>query len=117
MQPRGTRVKLKLEQEDMVMDVYSYYKSPDLDPTVAIFVSLKGQPAIDTDGVLQQVFSDVFYSIANNEGFKNVFSGNEHKVPVFRYELVVNGFFEVLGKMIAHSLIQAGPGFPYLFPL
>lgn len=116
MQPRGTREKLKVEQDDMVTDVYSYYKSSDFDPTVAIFVSLKGQPAIDTGGVLRQVFSDVFYNIANNDGFKNVFSGNEYKVPVFSNELVVNGFFEILGKMIAHSLVQSGPGFPYLSP-
>ncbi|KAK3755973.1 hypothetical protein QZH41_016831, partial [Actinostola sp. cb2023] len=117
MQPRGTREKLKVDQEDVVMDVYSFYKSPDFDPTIPIFVSLKGQPAIDTGGVLRQVFSDVFYGMANNEGIKNVFNGDKNnKVPVFSNELVVNGLFKVFGKMIAHSLIQSDPGFPYLSP-
>ena len=117
MQPRGTREKIKVDQDDLVMDVYGFYKSADFDPTIPIFVSLKGQPAIDTGGVLRQVFSDVFYSMANNEGVKNVFNGDKYnKVPAFSNELVVNGLFEVLGKMIAHSLIQSGPGFPYLSP-
>ena len=35
---------------------------------------------------------------------------------MFSNEAVVNGFFEVLGRMIAHSLVQCGPGFPYLAP-
>ena len=60
MQPRGTREKIKVDQDDLVMDVYSFYKSPDFDPTIPVFVLLKGQPAIDSGGVLRQVFSDFF---------------------------------------------------------
>ena len=53
--------------------------------------------------------------MANNEGVKNVFNGDKYnKVPAFSNEQVVNGLLEVLGKMIAHSLIQSDPGFPYL---
>ena len=29
----------------------------------------------------------------------------------------MDGFFEVLGKMIAHSMVQGGPGFPYFSPV
>ena len=99
------------------MDVYSFYKSPDFDPTIPVFLLLKGQPAIDSGGAVRQVFGDLFYAMANNEGIKIVFNGDKNnKVPAFSNELVVNGLFEVLGKMIAHSLIQSGPGFPYLSP-
>lgn len=117
MKSRGMREKLKVDPEDEVMDVYTYYKSSDFDPLIPIYVYLKGQPAIDTGGVLRQVFSNVFYALANNEGIKNIFVGSEgRRLPVFSNELVVNGFFETLGKMIAHSLVQGGPGFPYLSP-
>ena len=69
------------------------------------FLLLKGQPAIDSGGVLRQVFSDLFYAMANNEGIKIVFNGDKNsKVPAFSNELVVNGLFEVLGKMIAYRL-------------
>lgn len=113
MKSRGMREKLKVDQEDEVMDVYSYYKSSYFDPLISIYVYLKGQPAIDTGSVLRQLFSNVFYALANKEGIKNIFVGSEgRRLPVFSNELVVNGFFETLGKMIAHSLVQGGPGLP-----
>ena len=46
MQPRGTREQVKVDQDDLVMDVYSFFKSPDFDPKIPIFVSLKSLPAI-----------------------------------------------------------------------
>ena len=117
MKSRGMREKLKVDPEDEVMDVYSYYKSSDFDPLIPISIYLKGQPAIDTGGVLRQVFSNVFHALANNEVIKNVFVGSKDRIlPPFSNELVVNGFFETLGKMIAHSLVQGGSGFPYLSP-
>ena len=117
MKSRGMREKLKVDPEDEVMDVYSYYKSSDFDALILISIYLKRQPAIDTGGVLRQVFSNVFHALANNEVIKNVFVGSEDRIlPAFSNELVVNGFFETLGKMIAHSLVQGGPGFPYLSP-
>ena len=116
MKSRGMREKLKVDPEDEVMDVYSYYKSSDFDPLIPIFMYLKGQPAIDTGEVLRQVFSSVFHALANNEVIKNIFVGSEDRIlPAFSNELV-NRFFETLGKMIAHSLVQGGPGFPYLSP-
>lgn len=80
-------------------------------------VTVKGQPAIDIEGVLRQVFTEVFLSLSRNEGVKHIFIGDAfRKVPVFSNELVVNRFFEVLGQMIVHSLVQGGPGFPFLAP-
>ena len=117
MLPRGMREKLKVDPEDQVMDVYSYYKSADFNALVPISVFVKGQPAVDAGGVLRQVFGEVFVSLCNNEGIKHIFTGEPYrKVPVFSNELVVNGFFEILGKMISHSLVLGGPGFPYLSP-
>lgn len=118
MSARGMREKIKIDPDDQVMDVFSYYKSPEFDQLIPIAMVVKGQPAIDTGGVLRQVFSEVFLSVVNKEGgLKNVFTGEDfRKVPVFTNELVVNRFFEVLGKMVAHSLIQCGTGFPYLAP-
>ena len=97
MYMRGMREKIKIDPEDQVMDVFSYYKSPEFDPSVPIAMVVKGQPAIYTGGVLRQVFSEVFQLVIDNEGgLKNVFTGDDfRKVPVFTNDLVVNGFFEV----------------------
>ena len=36
---------------------------------------------------------------------------------IYRNDNVLNGVFEVLRKMVAQSMIQGGPGFPYLSPV
>lgn len=60
---------------------------------------------------MYQVFSNAFHAVANNEVIKNISVGDENKrLPVFSNEIVVNGYFETLGKMITHSLMQWGPG-------
>lgn len=90
MKSRGMQEKLKADPEDEVMDGYSYYKSSDFDPLIPIFNYLKGQPAIDTGGVLRQVFSNIFHAVANNEVIKNIFVGSEDRIlPAFHNELVV----------------------------
>lgn len=59
------------------------------------------------------MLSEVFSVLDNNEGIQHIFIGEVYrKVPVFSNELVVNGFFEVLGRIIS----QGGPGFTYLSP-
>lgn len=114
---RGMREKLKVDPQDQVMEGYSYYESADFDALVPISVFVKGQPDVDAGGVYRQLIGEVFVSLCNNEGIKHIFIGEPYrKSPVFSNELVVNGFFEVLGKMISHSLVQGGPGFPYLSP-
>lgn len=55
------------------MDVYSYYKSADVDAIVPMSPLVKGQPAVDAGGVLRQVFGEVFVSLSDNEGIKHIF--------------------------------------------
>lgn len=63
MSARRMREKIRIDPDDQVMDVFSYYKSSEFDQLIPIAMVLKGQPAIDTGGVLRQVFSEVFLSV------------------------------------------------------
>ena len=117
MKPYVFAEKVKLDKEDLLMDLFSIYKSPDFDPCLQIKLQIRGEPAIDTGGVLRQSFSDVFGQIAEGEGYLRLFRGQHARLtPIYSSEHVLTGIFEVLGKMIAHSLVQGGPGFPYLAP-
>ena len=110
--------KLKLDEEDMLLDVLHHYKNPQFHPEKGLRMCLKGSSAIDTGGVLRQVYTKVFSAIADGRNGLTLFRGEpRRKVPVFSNEHVLTGMFEVLGKVIAHSLIQGGPGFPYLAPV
>ena len=117
MKPYTDSVKLKIDREDIVMDFFHHYKSPEFNEVVPIKVQIKGEPAIDTGGVLRQAFTDVFHEIAGGESYLRLFTGhNQRLTPIYNSEHILTGVFEVLGKLIAHSLIQGGPGFPFLAP-
>ena len=76
---------------------------------------IKGKIAIDTGGVLRQNYTDVFIALAESKYGLVLFKGDAtRKVPVFSNSHVLTGIFEIIGRLIAHSLIQGGPGFPYL---
>ena len=108
--------KLKLDEEDMLLDVVQHYKNPQFHPEKASQMCLKRGSAIDSGGVLRQV--KVFSAVADGRNRLTLFKGEpRRKVPIFSNEHVLTGIFEVLGKVIAHSLIQGGPGFPYLTPV
>lgn len=89
----------------------------DFDATTPLRIWIRNQAAIDTGGVLRQFYNDVFASLARNDEM-SLFQGEaRRRLPLFKNEHVITGLFEILGKMIAHSLVQQGPGFPYLAPV
>ena len=110
--------KLKLDEEDLAIDFFQHYKNGEFDPKVPIRVQLKGQPAIDSGGILRQCFSTIFTLVSRNEflGLRLFTGPSNWLTPVYSSEHILTGVFEVLGKMISHSLVQGGPGFPHLAP-
>lgn len=109
MKPYMYSEKLKVDKEDIVMDFFHFYKSSEFDPSVPIKVQMRGEPAVDTGGVLRQSFTDVFSEITNGNSCLRLFRGvdTSRLTPVYSSERVLTGVFEVLGKVIAHSLINS----------
>ena len=110
--------KLKVDEEDLAMDFLHYYKCKEFDPKIPIKVQFRKQPGVDSGGMLRQAFCALFNLAANNQFLcLRLFTGPPNRVtPVYSSEHILTGIFEVLGKMISHSLVQGGPGFPYLAP-
>ena len=116
-QMKGPCEKLTVDKEDLVSDALYHYKSRDFDATTPLRIRIRNQVAVDNGGVLRQFYSDVFASLARSDEMK-LFQGEvRRRLPLFKNEHVITGIFEILGKMIAHSLVQEGPGFPYLAPV
>ena len=110
--------KIKVDREDLILDLFQYYKDPDFNPEFQIKIQFRREPAIDNGGLLRQAYEDAFLALAKGDAGLKMFQGPyERLVPIYRSDNVLNGVFEVLGKMVAHSMIQGGPGFPYLSPL
>ena len=114
---KGPCEKLTVDKEDLVSDALYHYKSRDFDATTPLRIRIRNQVTVDNGGVLRQFYSDVFASLARSDEMK-LFQGEvRRRLPLFKNEHVITGIFEILGKMIAHSLVQEGPGFPYLAPV
>ena len=110
--------KIKVDREDLILDLFQYYKDPDFDPELQIKIQFRREPAIDNGELLRQAYEDAFLALAKGDAGLKMFQGPyERLVPIYRSDNVLNGVFEVLGKMVAHSMIQGGPGFPYLSPV
>ena len=103
------------------MGVFQHYKDSNFDPSVPIKFQIRGEPAVDTGGVLRQVYDSMFLKVAKGEGCNGVqmFPGPlsfERVLPSYRSSKILSGTFEMLSKIIARSLEQGGPGFPHLCP-
>ena len=110
--------RLKVDKEDVAIDLLQYFKSKEFDPKIPISVRFRGQPGLDSGGLLRQAFTSAFDTISQNKvpGLK-LFTGQPCRLtPVCSSENLLTEIFKILRKMIGHSLIQDGPGFPYLAP-
>lgn len=118
MKSSASAERLKVDEEDIAIDLLQYYKSKDFDPKIPIVVRFRGQPGVDSGGLLRQAFTSAFDAISQNKvpGLK-LFTGQPCRLtPVYSSENLLTEIFEILGKMVGHSLIQDGLGFPYLAP-
>lgn len=110
----GKRKKLEVDEDDLIEDAVAYYKSIQFDASCPLRIIFRGQPAIDSGGVLRQFYSNLFEGLVQGK-LLLLFEGEEaRKVPSYQPQAVMSGMFEMVGKMIAHSLVQGGPGFPCL---
>lgn len=110
--------KVNVDEDDMWCDLVSFYKGSTPDPRMCrIRICLTGQAPIDTGGVRRQLYTTVFQEFANNKHIK-LFDGPLNSLrPLYSAQARSSGLFKVLGKMVGHSLVQDGIGFPYFSPL
>ena len=108
--------KVTVDEDDLWQDIIVQYKAK-LDLSKQVRVCISNQPAIDTGGVRRHVYSTVFNDFVSNKYFM-LFEGPQHSVrPICTAESRSSGLFTILGKMVGHSIIQEGIGFPFFSQL
>ena len=106
-------IKLQVDQDSVWEDMVVHYKSPRMDVTKPLRLSVLNQPAIDTGGVRRQVYNTIYGDFLANKHIK-LFEGALHsRCPLCTAESRLSGLFRVIGTMVAHSIAQDGVGFPY----
>ena len=106
-------IKVQVNQDDVWDDMVVQYKSPRMDVTKQLRLTVLDQPAIDTGGVRRQVYNTVYSDFLANKYIK-LFKGALHCChPLCTAESRSSGLFKIIGTTVAHSIAQDGVGFLY----
>ena len=106
------------EPERLVEEAIAFYKSSKFSPSAELRVAIEDQPAVDVGGVRRQFLSDVFMHFCMSKTMR-LFEGPDEQHlarlrPVFRQTSISSGLLTLVGKMVGHSIVMDGVGFPYL---
>ena len=99
-------------QHYLFIYILAHLKSSTFDSLSTLRIHYDGQPAADTGGVLYQCFADAFQRFS--EKWFTETGATHSKEPLFRSDIILSKIFMYLGRMIAYSISQYGPGFPVL---
>ena len=67
MKGLGLTEKIKVHREDLVLDLFQYYKDPDFNPELHIKIQFRRESAIDNGGLLRQAYEDAFLAPAKRD--------------------------------------------------
>ena len=102
--------------ERLVEAAVTFYKGTRFNPRAEVRVCIENQPAMDAGGVRRQFMSDVLAHLATSQAMR-LFEGPKYRLrPVFRQTSIASGMLSLVGKMVGHSIVLDGKGFPYLSP-
>ena len=114
-----TRIKKVFVNPDSILrDALCLYKSSSFNIAKPIEVEIIGSEAVDLGGPRRQFFNTVLEGLARNEHLR-LFDGdmdNGWLLPAVNHDAIICGHFKMLGRIIIHSLLLDGPGFPFFPP-
>ena len=118
---KSSKMKTKVKKvtvscDSIIYDALAIYKSPKFDISRPIEVELIGSQAIDLGGPRRQFFTSVLDGLAKNDKL-TLFEGDydsANLLPCVNHDAVISGIFKMVGKIIVHSILMEGPGFPFL---
>ena len=115
----GPVIRITVDENTVILDALPIYKSAKFDPASPVIVQFQNQPAVDVGGPKREFYTRLFDDIAKADGGLNLvlFEGPDGRLmPKYSATIVYSGILTVVGKMIAHSIVQCGIGFSFLSP-
>ena len=109
--------KIVVHADSLVRDGICVYKSERFNIAKPVEVEIVGSDVVDLGGPRKQFFCHILDALAKNE-FLNLFEGDYDTglLPAINHDAILSGQFKMLGRIILHSILMEGPGFP-VFPL
>lgn len=115
----GPVIRVTVDENAVILDALPIYKSTKFDAASPLTVRFQNQPAVDVGGPKREFYTRLFGDIAKADGGLNLvlLEGPDGRLmPKYSTTIVYSGILTVVGKMIAHSIVQCGIGFPFLSP-
>ena len=96
-----------LEIDDVMDDIFLYYKDKEFNPKIPLKVHFTGQPGVDVSGLTRQLYTMFFGKLCNTTFSNHLFEGEaKNKDPVCRTDTCLSEIFVYVGVIIAHALSQ-----------
>ncbi len=111
------RVALTLDEDDeddLVFNVFEFYKAKVFNPKLNLRVRFRNQPGIDAGGVRRQMFSNIYSAITTSKNIGLFYQGEKSLLLRFNVQNIFSEMMTIVGRIIAHATALEGIGFPYL---
>ena len=105
--------------DEHLRQLMSIYKRPDLNLKKNLDVSFSGECGADMGGPSKEFFHVSLASLKKVDPVYNfqLFTGEEgHLVPVYGADVLSSGCFQMVGKLLAHSILHNGDALIGLAP-
>jgi hypothetical protein len=107
--------RISISRDHLLSDSITIFKAQDFDYKIPVRVVFEGEPAVDGGGPKREYFSLLLQSLVSPCCPIRLFEGRDSIVlPMHNMDALRAGMFKVAGRMITTSVVNGGPGFPYL---
>jgi hypothetical protein len=107
--------RIIISRDHLLTDSISFFKRREFDNNSHVRVVFEGEPAVDGGGPKREFFSLLLQSLVSPSSPIRLFEGRDSFIlPMHNMDAIRAGMFKVAGRMITTSVINGGPGFPYL---
>ena len=89
--------RIKVGEDDAAIDLLQYYKSKEFDPKIQFVIRFRGQPGVDSGGLLRQAFTSAFEVMGQNQvpGLKHFTGPPNMLTPMYSSGNLLSSIFEI----------------------
>jgi hypothetical protein len=103
-----------VSRNTILSDSIAFSKQRDLNFGTPVKIMFEGEPAIDRGGPKREFFTLLLRQLLSPNSAVHLFEGKDGiYLPLHNTDALRSKLFEVAGRMVAASIINGGPGFPY----
>ena len=111
------RNRISISRETVLEDSIAIFKNPGFDMSKPCKIVFEDEPAIDGGGPKREYFTLLLASLLSPNISVRLFEGQSGRIlPIHNADALRAHLFKVAGKVVASSIVNGCPGFPYFSP-